>query len=115
MTDVSFAAIVACARRNAASIGEVDIVAPARTAAQFDYQLTLGPNGGWAAYQGLDNALYTLANVGHESDSVSAKSARAATLRERFAADIEQLIADAHAKRYTGWSRASRGPVRYAR
>lgn len=115
MAEITFAAIVAQARRQAAVLGEVDITPGARTAAEFDYQLTLGPNGGWSAYQALDNALYILANEGREDDDFTVKSARAAALRARHAADIDQLIADAKAKAYTGWSNASRGPVRYAR
>lgn len=93
--DTRFASIVTAARRNAGL-----------TAAEFDYQLSLGSELGSRAYNGLGNALYQ-AGV--------AEGVTAAEMGERLGAEINQLVADANAKSYTGWSNASRGPIRYAR
>lgn len=106
----TFAAIVAAARSHAGL-----------TAAEFDYALTSGPNLGARAYMALDASIYTLANEGQPQVTQGAheiraeRSRRADALRQQYADEIVQLIADAEAKAYTGWSTASAGPVRYAR
>jgi hypothetical protein len=91
------------------------------TAAEFDYRLSLGPESGAAAYNALGNAVYDIANEGHPEVTVGAhdvaadRSRRASALHAALAADVAELVADAKAQAYTGWSVASRGPIRYAR
>jgi hypothetical protein len=108
---VTFATIVAEARRDSGL-----------TAAEFDYQLNQGAALGFRAYDALGNAIYRIANAGQpeivEGTPMSVlgeRLARADALRERYADEIDQMIARAKAKSYTGWSNASRGPIRYAR
>lgn len=111
-TPITFAAIVAAARRDAQL-----------TAAEFDYQLNLGSEVGARAYQGLANAIWDLANEGHPDvelgrhDIFADRERRADALRERFADDIDRMIATAKTRCYTGWSDtagAPTGPIRYA-
>lgn len=97
-----FAAIVSTARRRA------DM-----TAAEFDYSLFAQDGKALAA---LQDAVYALANRGHDpvDDETQNRQARAEALRTEVQAQIDAMIDAAKAKRYTGWSDASGGPVRYA-
>lgn len=90
-----FAAIVTAARQDAGL-----------TAAEFDYQLQLGTELGWAAHNGLGNAIYQAA--GRDLEAAEA-------LRAEVGPEIDAMIEAAKTKSYTGWSDSSRGPVRYAR
>lgn len=106
--EISFAAIVAKARLRAGL-----------TAAEFDYALAQGPEVGVRAYEALYGAVHDLANQGHPLSSPNSqadeRAARGRTLYAEHAEAIERLAVEARAKRYTGWSAASRGPIRYAR
>jgi hypothetical protein len=93
--NTSFAAIVSYARRDSGL-----------TAAEFDYQLNRGTELGANAYRGLGNALSVLGR----SEGLTQQE-----MADRFGDDIDRMVADAKTKRYTGWSSASRGPIRYAR
>lgn len=106
---LTFDTVIAVARRDAGL-----------TAAEFDYQLNLGSELGARAYQGLGNAIYRLANEGPPEaaegrhDDWRDRVRRADALHKHFADAIERMVAEAKTKRYTGWSTASSGPIRYA-
>lgn len=77
-----------------------------QTAAEFDYALSRGPVLGQGAYDAFDMAISVLVN----GDSERREEVRVAQA-DSFAAMVEA----AKAKAYTGWSDASREPIRYAR
>lgn len=88
------------------------------TAAEFDYSLSTGQavdaDGEYTgAVVAVDNAIYTVANDGH-AGTAEEHAARARALREQITPELDTLIAECKAKSYTGWSNASRGPIRYA-
>jgi nucleotide-binding universal stress UspA family protein len=108
MTTATFAAIVAVARRNAQL-----------AAAEFDYQLSLGTELGYRAYNALGNAIYQLANDGQPEVTEGAhdihreRTARADALRALIADDIDLLVEASRRKTYTGWSEAGSGRIQY--
>ncbi len=91
----TFAALIATARRLSS-----------QTAAEFDYSLARGDVdlGAFGPYGWLDLAAAQLTG--------SADAGK--TLIAAHRADIAAMTTAAKAKSYTGWSSASRGPVRYA-
>lgn len=89
-----------------------------KTSAQFDYSLAFGETSGENQYESagnaVRNAIWDVANQdqgGTEADQM----ARVRALRERIQPELDALTAECAAKSYTGWSKASRGPIRYAR
>jgi hypothetical protein len=82
-------------------------------AAAFDYALVAEPDEagdilGWAI---RDEAAHRLGT----SDIFSAEvSALRGQLRAEIAADVEARIEQARTRKYTGWSKRSTGPIRYA-
>lgn len=103
----TFADIVAYAKRT-----------NAMTAAEMDYSLFCSDG---QALSLLANAAYDLANkhlpVINESSTdadLAQRSANAEALIDATTPEREARIAAAKAKKYTGWSVHSTGPIRYA-
>lgn len=104
--DITFAEIVAVARRH------LDM-----TADEFDYALATEQTRAHAA---LGEAVRILANRGRPEvqpgdgpEVLRARDERADDLMRRVRPDIDRMVAEAKSKSYTGWSAASRGPIRY--
>jgi hypothetical protein len=107
-----FAAIVAVARR-----------ATGYSAAEFDYSLVTGyaEHDTESALGAIDGAIYTVANehlpmvdTTTTREDLLQRRANAEALRVQLQPEIDAMVAAAKGKSYTGWSNASRGPIRYA-
>lgn len=103
-----FAAIIAYARR-------VEHL----TAAEMDHSLAMGDGTAMAA---LGNAAYRIANEhlpevtpATNVDELLGRRLNADALIDATTPDRDAMVADAKTRSFTGWSDASRGPIRYAR
>lgn len=104
-----FPALVAVARRRSGM-----------TAAEFDYSLAFGGEEN-RARAALADAAYTLATEGlpvvdttTPVEELARRIELGHVLLYGHRASIESMTVAAKAKTYTGWSSASRGPIRYA-
>lgn len=80
-------------------------------AAGFDYAISCGDvNAEWF----LTSATYTVATPVRGQLSVDECDARANQLADDLASELDAFRARCRAHQYTGWSYASRGPIRYA-
>lgn len=82
-----------------------------RGAAGFDHAIA---GGNALAERTLLDAIDQVANRGLGGDP-QACDQRAEQLREQLADELDAYRARCRSRRYTGWSLASTGPVRYAR
>ena len=87
------------------------------TAAEFDYDLTLGQDS-QEALREIDNAIYAIANEHAEpGDDFDTRHQRYRALHAQVRGEFEARIAEAKAKKYNGWSNAARARghrIRYA-
>lgn len=84
----------------------------------FDFAIA---GGHPMAEASLRNAIYIVANWGHGEvkpedgeAGLVVRAARAADLTATLANELDAYRARCKARKYTGWSRASTGPIRYA-
>jgi hypothetical protein len=109
-------------RPQRASFAQIVTHAQARTnmyGAEFDYNLFAYGQTSLAA---LADATYELANshlpavdTSTTDDDLRQRRANADALMNATRDERDAMVAAAKQKTYTGWSTASRGPIRYAR
>lgn len=106
----SFATLVAVARRHAEM-----------TTAEFDHSLAFPDGHNRSAHAALGHAAYRLVTEGLPAirpgtpgDELDRRDAAAKALLSAHKASIDAMVTEAKRRSYTGWSNASRGPIRYA-